>query len=298
MRSHFLLLLLIPILPLPLNAQIGTLEKQYAKVSASLRIEERALDSLNQVLHRQVTEIEKEKQRSNPDRTHLEQLMASSVALSNVIKEKQRRLSDLGEEQGSVRNLLDRAYSAEIDLLKKNAGDPGALLLLTEKRLLLVPSLRNLSYDPAKVREIDLTAAADALDRSVKNDYLRKALEEVTGLLETLRTARIETEEVLRLRNKMKDFLEEAGEQSSFNVVGSVRAGTDVSGSPLGGFDHSSAGYAVSMVSILQQLHVTSLPSIRPSIQGYLSGPDYIDLLKKTEASLELYRRQIAKKLE
>jgi hypothetical protein len=289
------------------------LENQYRLVNQSILKERAALDSLNRLMENTAKEIEREKKISEPDEKKIVKWMAHAVTISNLIKDKQKTITAYEGSADETRDRLEKVYTRFIDSLKQVENSPNysgdretlqnMILIWTEKRVMISPAVRALSFDPVKVREIDLKTAADPLGRILAEDYLKKALDEIDTHLSRLSASRREYEDLANLRRRTADFVSEAYEQgrlSTFTRSQTIATvtGADVLGNPIG-FEYTTIQVR-SVVGLIQQLNAgTALIQPTPvSSKSGMTQAEYIQLLKQAEKQLRSYRDLVQKKLK
>ncbi len=292
-------------------AQDGVeLEARYRAAERMAAAEQSALDSLNALMQTTVQSIEKEKKKTYPDQARIVQWMAHGVIMSNQIKEKQKRLSEKENTAEELRRNLEAYYVRNLDSLRRLASsaerpDLGdKIMQLTEKRLLVSPAVKTLAFDPQQVKQMELSKAADPLEKAMMTDYLKKALVEIDARLERVSSFRQEYESIASLRKRTMEFVAESYEQGRLGTAirsqsVTVPAG-QLSGGPLTG--EYTTFQARSVVGLIQQINagvrMTPLPFATLSSKSNVSEEEYIDLLKQAEKQLKNYRDLVQKKLK
>lgn len=289
---------------------ISDLESNYNEVGKTLREEQIILDSLRQQLEYSAKQIDIEKSRTYSNRDLITSLMTNGVYLSSRIKEHQKIVAVLENQLLEIRDVLDQMYRHRIDSLKeveKNyPGDRTALqnkiLTWTEKRILLSPVIKSLTFDPQRVQDIKLSATTDSLERIIYTDYLNKALAEVDAFSKSIKQTRREYEDIIDLRKKTDEFIEDVSEQRSigFFMTSRTEKTTDFGSSAGVKFNEVIVSQAQVVVTLIKQLN-TNVPVVLKfsNLQKQdLSMEDYIQLLKQAEKELEIYRTFIKKKLK
>lgn len=289
---------------------ISELESSYNEVTQTLREEQSTLDSLRQQLEYSANQIEIEKNRSHSNRDVITALMTHGVYLSSHIKEHQKIVAVLESQLAEVRDVLDQMYRQRIDSLKEAEktyrGDRTALqnkiLAWTEKRILLSPVIKSLSFDPKRVQDIKFTSTTDSLERIIYTDYLNKALAEVDAFLKSIKQTRREYEDIVDLRRKTDEFIEDVSEQRSIGLFVTSRTEKSTDFGSLAGpkFSEVIVSQAQVVVTLIKQLN-TNVPVVSKFSnlkKQELSMEDYIQLLKQAEKELDTYRSIIKKKLK
>ena len=291
------------------------LENQYRSVNQLIRKERAALDSLNRLVENTAKDIEQEKKAPDPDEKKIVKWMAHAVTISNHIKELQKAIGALEISSDEMRDRLEKLYTHIIDSLKRMensksySGDRESLqnqvLIWTEKRVFISPIVSTLSFDPAKVRAIDPGSAADPLERSIAEDYLKKALDEIDAHLTRISSTRQEYEELAALRRRTGEFVSEAYEQGRLNTVTRSQTvarttATDLLGNPIG-VEYTTIQIR-SVAGLIQQLNAgASLSQSNPSLassKANMTQAEYIRLLEQAEKQLRSYRELVQKKLK
>ncbi len=298
-----------------LHAQdLSEVESQYTILETAYKIETAKLDSMNALMESNARVIDSEKRRTPVDRNRLAQLMAASVPVSGAIKHQQKIVAQMEQQLDRRRARLLLQYSAAIDSLTEtrrrvlNEPDKAALenriQVLSEKRLFVSPVIKSLSFDPFKIRQIDLESTADSVEFVIYKDYLERALKEIDFRMEEIRKSSKEFSAILSLRLRANEFLEEVREQNSFgNLFTSRSSGTGAFvGSGNNPFQAVS-DRAFSVAGLLRQLndHDRMLSKFQaPSFNSTVtfSIQDYVDLLAHTERELAQYKMFVQQKLK
>lgn len=304
------------------------LEAKFNSLQERLQMREAKLDSLQKVLETEAEAIDSEKSAKNPDKDKLSRLMSGALTTSRRIEENNRAVSALQDSLERLKSVLDGQYARQIDSLQalvkssKSEGELNRLkreiLRLSEKRLLLSPAVKMLSFNPEKILQIHPAEAEDSLEAQIYIDYLKNALSDIDSHLETIRKTRQETEEILRLEEKKSEFLEDiaedqysgiwiAAESKSSRTLGTY---SETPGGTISASDRQTA--EISTISsqfqaysnILRQLESENelkknfnWTSPVDSAQIELTANDYINLLKEVEKQLTRYREIILTKL-
>lgn len=292
------------------------LEEQYLLSTQSIRNERNVLDSLNRLMENTAKDIEREKKNSVPDRAKIVKWMAHAVTISNQIKEQQKGITYSETAEEEIRKRLERVYTQIIDSLKQlersNLSDDetgilrNEMLSWTEKRILVTPMVSTLTFEPRKVQEIDLESTTDPLDRSIAEDYLKKALDEIDTHLQRIIVTRQEHEEITVLRRRTTEFVNEAYDQGRIGTITRSQtiakpASADGLGSPLGVVEFTTI-QVKSVVGLIQQLNsgmvLTQSYASPISSKSAMTQEEYIQLLKQAEKQLKSYRDLVQKKLK
>lgn len=289
------------------------LESQFGILENSLRIEKIKLDSASRVMEQNANVIDNEKRRTPVDQNKLTQMMASSVPISNAIKEQQKAVARMEEQLAHVQARLLAQYSAVIDSLtgrqtiltdeseKQKLEDQ--IHLLSEKRLFVSPLIKSLSFDPYKIRQIQLQTARDSVEYTIYKDYLERALKEINFRIDEIKKSSQEVSSVLSLRRGAGEFLEEVIEQNSFtNLFTAHNSETNkivgLDNNPLG----TVSARVFSVANLLKQLNDNDRLLLKFQVRSFnskiaISMQDYLDLLSHTEKELAQYKRYVQQKL-
>jgi hypothetical protein len=196
---------------------LDELEKRYENLRSVVEKDNLILDSLKNILENRAKQIENEKQKQNPDNDKIIKLMSGSVSLSNLIEDYQEKLDANSKNLKQLSKMLEARYSAKINslqLLKKSGKEnseklDGEILLYTEKRLIILPQVDLLSFNPKKILEIDLNKANGNDEKASLKEYLSSALAEVNSVLSEVIKQAKETDDALTLQKKTSKFLAE-----------------------------------------------------------------------------------------
>ncbi|MBL7959543.1 hypothetical protein JNL27_04815 [bacterium] len=312
MKKVFLVyIVLVFFVPSLYSQSAEELEKQYRSLNPSIREEQAVLDSLNGLMEKTAKDIEREKKNAASDQNKIVKWMAHAVTISNQIKEQEKKAASVQFSAENCRNLLEELYSRIIDSLKqeertgKYDGDKkvlqNQLLFWTERRVLVSPLVATLTFDPQKVQGISLTGISDPLDKTIIEDYLQRALNEIETHIQLVTAQRIELEEITDLRKRTLDFVNEANEQGHIGSI--TRSQIVSSGGTENPLDPDYKTFQVkSLVGLIQQLNtglmMTQAFQKPISSKPGLTQEEYIQLLKQAEKQLKTYREMVQKKLK
>lgn len=266
-----------------------------------------SLDSLSVLLESNARRIEAEKRKTNPDRSLLMQWMSDGVVLAQKIRDQQNRVDRIEQEWVILQKQLHQAYTARIDSLSRMTTQLASKEKINEiekqiwefsqKRILCSPAVRRLSFDTRVINSISLSGQTDSLERAILLDYLEKAQTEVAARLGEVRQKRREYASVLRLQEKLENFVEEISEQGYLPI--SRRPG----GTLPPGFVYVDERYwsnqMRSLSNLLQQLNIRGNLVGRVVFSGgAASVEEYLELLAETEKQLADYQKFIRNKLQ
>ena len=315
MKKFFVFLFFIGFI----NAQsMDKLEKKFEQLNNQYNNESLVVDSLNSVFSKKAAEIDSEKKKSNPDKTLITGLMASSVIISNDIEEHNNKLKKLEVDLDKIKDQLNRIYLSRIDSLEvlKKSGKENEdklndeILLFTGKRLLVAPRILSLSFNPDKVLRIDLNKTTNPGEKVLYKEYLNNALVEVGSLLDKVNRQSSEAEQIASLQEKTEKFLEEAELENKvlFQKQSSVTSSSDVS-SPasevgFGAKDRDFSNQVQTYRLILRQLDIEQISKTDINsgisfneINKNLSLKDYLKLLKEVKKRLQEFKLVLANKI-
>ena len=315
MKKFFVFLFFIGFI----NAQsMDKLEKKFEQLNNQYNNESLVVDSLNSVFSKKAAEIDSEKKKSNPDKTLITGLMASSVIISNDIEEHNNKLKKLEVDLDKIKDQLNRIYLSRIDSLEvlKKSGKENEdklndeILLFTGKRLLVAPRILSLSFNPDKVLRIDLNKTTNPGEKVLYKEYLNNALVEVGALLDKVNRQSSEAEQIANLQAKTEKFLEEAELENKvlFQKQSSVTSSSDVSspGSEIGfgAKDRDFSNQVQTYRLILRQLDIEQISKTDINsgisfneINKNLSLKDYLKLLKEVKKRLQEFKLVLANKI-
>lgn len=295
---------------------LGDLEKQYDTVLLKIINEKSRRDSLNTILNVRVEQIEKEKEKSKVDETRIKELMAQSVIVTNQISLVDNKLRAMEKELSDKAKILEEQYTRIIDSLNtvlkriKNSSsveEINALLLNThQKKIIVSPYPKGLSFQPGKILFINLSETKDSVKKAIYIDYLKQTLVEVDDLLNDIQNKQEELKQIRRLENLTKKFLAEAEFESGIKTSSTIgNARYSQTGGELVSADVRSAINikSLSYFGIINQLSVLE-PFSRITNRWQkeagkkLSPGDYLNMLEDLQSILRQYRNMIVDKIK
>lgn len=295
---------------------LGDLEKQYDTVLLKIINEKSRRDSLNTILNVRVEQIEKEKEKSKVDETRIKELMAQSVIVTNQISLVDNKLRAMEKELSDKAKILEEQYTRLIDSLNtvlkriKNSSsveEINALLLNThQKKIIVSPYPKGLSFQPGKILFINLSETKDSVKKAIYIDYLKQTLVEVDDLLNDIQNKQEELKQIRRLENLTKKFLAEAEFESGIKTSSTIgNARYSQTGGELVSADVRSAinTQSLSYFGIINQLSVLE-PFSRKTNRWQkeagkkLSPGDYLKMLEDLQSILRQYRNMIVDKIK
>lgn len=302
-----------------LEKNMSLLQKEWIEVKGEL-------DSLTVIYDDQTGIIDKEKKRTKPDKDKIAKLMSQALTVSDQLDSKREQLSNLDANINVIKKQLDRRYSHQIDSLqtlinsKKFTGNKenseSQILKLSEKRLLVSPTVKRLSFDPQRILQIQPNQYKDSLESAIYSDYLNKALKEINTHLNEVKNTRREFDEIITLQEKTSSFLEDVAEDQTEGIFLAAENQAQTpneatfSGSPFGGdLSTSKSGIIYSQfqsyLAILQQLNRNnriqqqySWHSPVDSSSVTLTMKEYLQLLNDVEKELRSYKKIVQNKLK
>jgi len=211
---------------LTMPKDLAALENTYNNLQDSYEKEKLVLDSLQTRFSKRVSEINNEKDKTNPDNEKITSLMANSVNLSNSIDGQQKKIDKIGRNITSVKIKLNNRYTGIIDSLKnirmngkENKDDIDNLILFyATKRLEVTPEIYRLSFNPYKILELDLQKTKDSAYKKIYSEYLTGALNEVNSILTNISKESHEINQVVELQKKASRFVEETELESGITT--------------------------------------------------------------------------------
>ncbi len=298
-------------------------EKQYIDRQTQIERRQSHLDSLNAILEKQVAAIDAEKQKPDSDKSTLRRLMANGLEVTEKINRFQQELAGMQRDQEILKENLAQKYIGILDSLQqletagKYSGNPQHLrqeiVSYTEKYLLLSPSFKALSFDPQEISGINLAETSDSLERAISRDYLEQAIADVDSHLQHIEKNREELENIVRLEEKTREFLEDIDdEQFGVFTQSADFAVTEQSANGVQDASPSSEGFGLSTQDQLQSIalffdqlnidltenQIYSWHSPIDSAQMTISLDEYLKLLKEAEKRLKQYHSVISNKLD
>ncbi|HVO74351.1 MAG TPA: hypothetical protein VMT35_10040, partial [Ignavibacteriaceae bacterium] len=227
------LIFFLLISPAIFSQSLESMEKNYYQLESNLKKEKAVLDSLKLVLNEKGNEIDNEKNKKNPDKDKIVELMSASITISNKYDAQQKKVAQLQTKYESAKIELDKKYSLVIDSLKslQNSGEfkgdmnklNSDILYYTETKLAVGPKISLLSFDPSKLLKIDPNKSTDSLEKAIYKEYLQDALTEVDYHLKNINEQQSEINQMLALERKTEKFLKETEFQKGVRTQTSKR---------------------------------------------------------------------------
>ncbi len=247
------------------------------------------------------------------DENLIRSLMASGIPVSDSLALGKSAIKNIDNQITELQNALLRLYKEELDslrnLLDESNGDEK--IVLKNRLELLNPAIRQLSFNPAKLQEIDLSDIKDPIEQDILSAFLRKSLLEVEERIEHIRNDLQEIEPFVKLNVKTREFLEEV-DGDNFLLLGNSESDfasfNELSTNRDPGNDVVAASFieqnAFSIELLMTQLEITdfnlesSIDSEGNILQPRFSSEDYVNLLREIEDQLKSVRSEIRGRLE
>jgi len=293
---------------------IETLERQLNRLETQRRLLAGRIDSLDSII-KQKRLITDSLRAVDPHGTTLKTHVAAVFQQSLEKLNTESRLKKLHLRLSTLYNTLYRRITERMDSLKKDlprTKSPAEqkrikreLYTLNLRLMEASPELRKLTYNPLKIKAINLAAAGDSLERAIMSNYLQGALREVNQRLQVLEKKKHEIEEMALLESKTEDFLDDIAEGPIIAPQAHEQSYTQTMGENYAGMDAARHGTAQQQVfnNWLTQLQ-QQLLSASPAGNGQSSAADssagYRQLLDKidfTEQALRSLKQVIQQKL-
>jgi hypothetical protein len=298
--------------------QFFRLQKRDADLSAGI-------DSLQELLQGQVRLIDQKKSSKNSSENAISGLMATALSTTQAIEIWQELRGAVRDSIGNIRIDLYRWYTREIESLqsritKAPSARSGAetekqIQTLVEKRMLVSPIAKRFSFDPGKILNIRVSAAADSFERAVYQNYLQQASGEVDSFLLVIKAKQSELQNMARLEDKADAFLDEVSEsrimtyntKSASSAPVEMRDGEIAAGLDKDFFANNSIQYNSQINEFYLVLHqlrssgmdvsstlaADSLLEMKP-----MSYSELIKRLRNLEEYLKLYRRSLTERMK
>jgi len=323
-KGELVLFILFCCLTFALNSQsITQLELKFQNLNQLLDKEQAIYDSLNTFHNNMISVIDKEKQKDESEKENIINLLASTVVISNQVKEQQIKIDKIEDELEAIKKTLSKKYATVIDSLKtlenssEYSGDKEFLkfqiLNSIEKRLLVAPKIYSLSFDPKKLIQYKTSAKMDTLEQKIYREYLSNALVEVDIQSQQLALLKDEIEEVVHLQNETYDFIEDIDSEMLFNpALQTSKTSTRNDNVYLGGNPNRIDDEISNIFSQANSyLHIFNLLKTSTNIDAQsswltptdtipanLTFKQYLDLLEDIDKMLQDYRTVLEHKLE
>ncbi|MCC7431711.1 hypothetical protein IT568_12780 [bacterium] len=282
---------------------LNLLEKDYLRLKQKLEKEQLVSDSLNLVLKNEAEELDKEKNKPKPKVKKLEKLMAKTLTTSEDFQKQQLKTKKLEGNFESLKRKLSQKYVSILDSLKELKHTKEVekqILIFTEKRLSIDSGIQSLDFDFQKISQIKFTAEMDSLEKRIFVDYLEKAFLQIKKQIVRAKETRKELEEVIFLREKMNEFLEDVENEEGLSLFTSSkfsRSNSEVAATDLNSGEPGKVQNLPQSLTLFRQLNLKN-SSLSENKNVKISQGDYVKLLLQAEEKLEEIKETISKKLE
>lgn len=328
MRPSFKIFLLVGLSSLLIAQGPASVESELISLQEELINTTVQLDSLKGRLEGQLQVVDLEKSKENVNKDKVAKLMSEALETSNQIEKIELEIIKLQSAIEQEKSRLDEYYAKQIDSLqtlvesKNFDGDEPKIRMqirhLTEKRLLLSPTIKMLSFDPEEVKQIQLDKTEDSLELELYTDYLKNALEDVDAHLAMVQKNRNELEEIILLEEKKSEFLGDVIEdQYSGIFLAAEGQSQSISNEAFGETrespqtDYAKASQSSLLLTqfqaylnILQRLNINEKITIESYLTAsygsgkpHFTAEEYLNLLKEVEKQLQQYQEIITYKL-
>lgn len=277
------------------------------------------LDSLKIKLEWQLQRIDQLKSEKDRDKDEIASQMSRALTISKTIEKYESALKVNKTQQQQAKVTLRNRYTFLIDSLQnslenaKNEQDRQKtelrILLIADKRMRISSFLQPLSFDPQKIKEINLNKTSSNLERAIYKNYLELALADIDSHLTVVGNKRDELEEIIRLEKKAEAFIGDIEDNKIFGFYEESEPPLQENAPKPPFIDYPRSIQADPVTAnefqiIFKQIHksvseigVSDMDKYLFSIDKSMSRQEYFELLKKTYEYLELYRKVIINKL-
>lgn len=314
---------LLILVALSYGENFSQLESKYLLVANQLKTAQARLDSLQMVMINFTEKLNADKSKGELSHkklaNHMERAQELSLAIENqreIIAKNKKQILDLS-------SALEKKYAKAIDSLQSLQNSESnknaklqleyKILELLEKRFIISPNFERLSFDPQKIKDIDLSKVRDTLELSIYKEYLNKAGNEINKYLARIRDSREEIEDVLTLQKKTQRFIEEVDDNRMIGSITKTQSAKDasplLSNNNVGGslknlqLELSLKAQIQSLLYFINRLSLNDSEILESnwkepidSSSVNLSPQEYILLLKRLETILEEYQNKIKEK--
>ncbi|GEM_PF-4717780 len=319
MKIHWLLIIGMALFATGYSQSLSRLEEKYQRQQAQLSALQNSLDSLKLVLEAHAARIDAEKDRPNADRQKIARLMAEGLEISREINRREATLRKFQQEMGSTRLQLVHRYGERLDSLHQalnGVSSPVRQQFLLQRYLALMmkyvrvsPAFQTLAFNPQRLKSLEPGGDSDSLQHVIYREILTNAAAEIDSHLVLIEKTTDEMENLIRLEEKHREFLEEAESEA---YPGSFAPGL---------IPGRSSGYTAnadnperittatdkfsatnSPGSIFQQLGIGISPALSetggvPASNPSLTPREFLNLLKAARQQLRYLRQIVDEKL-
>ncbi len=315
------ILIIFTIFSIAFSGTTVDFEEQLFTLLSKLKYTENQLDSLESRLYNLKLIIDNAKEEEKNNKTKLALWFEEVKQISDSIAIQKKSIQLIEEDISSARIKLDIEYKRLLDSLQSvldKQDDSNnrkvieeQIFQLTEKRILNSAPFPLLSFNPQKVKDIQLNQVADSVEYRIYVDYLNSAKAEVIHLLQSIQKTEHELKEMIILQQRKNRFLEEIDEDRSMLFYSQlpVEISSDWT---YGKGDRTVTGEVYtfqtqvnSLAQIMDQLTTDNFNLIDDNWvskvvadQAYLSMDNYINMLEDAEGLLQHYLENINRKIE
>ena len=185
---------------------------------------------------------------------------------------------------------------------------------MAEKRILVFPLFRHFSFDPAKVKEIDLKNTDNEFEKEILIDYLLSAHAQVDSNLNIIIKKEEELEENNRLKEKADIFM---GDVANSRIMGFYESSFATKASEASleetlrngpsdtdkNWDYAMQNSVSNTVNFLNELEYLGMPPdelvkrFKISPENSVTTDEYLEILKSSRDFLTLYKNMLGKKI-
>ncbi len=190
----------------------NNLENKYQELKKQLVIQNTKLDSLNVILQKKINDINKEKNKKNYDKSVLTELLSGTANLTNKIETLQKTINELNLQFKETKDDLVKYYTKQIAIIRKSElrekEKEQEIAELTEKKLLVLPKIDVLTFDPKKI--LLTQKPTDPIKQKIYMEYLAYAKNEIENKIKETVKLKKEIDDIILLKEKSEEFLEES----------------------------------------------------------------------------------------
>lgn len=298
---------------------LSQMERVFINLLQARSLKGQELSSIESRLSKLADRIDSAKKASQRDENLIRKLMASGIPISDSMATSKSQLNAMDRQIEEMQNSLAKLYKNQLDslgnLLGKSNGNERTILtdrveLISQKYMLLNPAIRQLSFDPAKLQDIELSSIDDAVERDILSAFLNKSLDEVENRIEHIRSDLKEIEPFVKLNEKTREFLEEI-DGDNFLLLGSTESSANAldefQSGRFSGNDVVTTNYieqnAFSIERLMKQLEISdftlekTIDNDGNTLQPHFTSSEYVKLLREIEDQLKSVRSEIRDRL-
>ncbi len=303
-------LLLFLILTVSLFAQhLKEDETRFRTVQANIRETEQRLTQSQQRLTLFLSETDSLKS-ALADAGLLTQRTAQAYEYAKEIESLRSQLKKLQSQSRTLRSRLYQIYSTKIDSLNKemethpkNKRLRRQLFWTMTKRLNVSPVAESFRFNPLQIGQIDSTVLKDRLGKEIVRSYLEQADSSLSKKIEELQKKEQEMQQIIALRNKAADFVDEMDE-TRMTSYHSGNGETKTSDASTYAGEDGRIGTSVKDMANRQSesyfllMHFLETGTMtKDNSSQLLDYPELLKRLSQTRLFLQQYQKQIRLKL-